>query len=83
MATDPNVEWLGHVQPVGLVVAPNVLADQGLVPAEQTRADTEEFRALLTDTGPAVSDPWQLASTILNWPTSHVAGAPGRVSAAN
>jgi hypothetical protein len=24
-ATDPNQEWLGHVQPVGLVVAPSVL----------------------------------------------------------
>ena len=47
------------------------------MPAEQTRADTEEFRALLTETGPAISDPWQLASTILNWPVSHVAGAPG------
>jgi hypothetical protein len=77
MATDPNSEWLGHVQPVGLVVAPNVLAEQGLVPSEQTRADTEEFRSMLAETGPAVGEPWELASVILNWPTSHVAGAPG------
>ena len=78
MAADPNVEWLSHLQPVGLVVAPNVLADQGLVPAEQTRADTEEYRALLTETGPALSDPWQLASTILEWPASSCRGRSGR-----
>ena len=83
MATDPNIEWLGHVQPVGLVVAPNVLADQGLVPAEQTRADTEEFRALLTETGPAISDPWQLASTILNWPDQPCRRSARSVSATN
>ena len=23
---DPDLEWLGHVQPVGLVVAPTVLS---------------------------------------------------------
>ena len=38
---DPNDEWLGYVQPVGLVVAPVVLARYGLTPAIQTRADTE------------------------------------------
>ena len=46
-ATDPNLEWLGHVQPIGLVLAPLVLANRGLNPQEQTRADTEAVRALL------------------------------------
>jgi hypothetical protein len=35
-ATDPNDEWLGHVQPIGLVLAATVLARHGLNPAEQT-----------------------------------------------
>jgi hypothetical protein len=39
--TDLNEEWLGHVQPVGLVVAPVVLARLDLVPSQQTRADSE------------------------------------------
>lgn len=77
MAQDPNLEWLGYLQPVGLVVSPNVLGDQGLVPADQIRADTDEYQALLTDTGPAVADPWQIANAILGWPESHIAGAPG------
>ena len=37
---DPNDEWLGHVQPVGLVVAPIVLARYGLTPEIQTRVET-------------------------------------------
>jgi len=77
MANDSNLEWLGHVQPVGLVVASSVLSENGLVPAEQTRIDTDEFRALLSEVGPALADPWQLAAEILGWPVSHVAGVPG------
>jgi hypothetical protein len=41
---DPNDKWLGHVQPVGLVIAPIVLARYGLTPEIQTRADTEAMR---------------------------------------
>jgi hypothetical protein len=50
-ATDPNAEWIGNVQPVGLVLAATVLARHGLNPAEQTRADSEAVRALLSDIG--------------------------------
>ncbi len=59
-AIDPNDEWLGHVQPIGLVVAPTVLARHGLSPEEQTRADTEAVRSLLSpnEDGPALLDPW-------------------------
>ena len=77
MSLDTNAEWLGHVQPVGLVVAVRVLSERGLVPAEQTRADTEEVLSLLTEEGPALPDPWQFAETVLQWPASRVAGAPG------
>ena len=45
---DPNDVWLGHVQPVGLVVAPIVLARFGLVPAIQTRADMDAASAFIS-----------------------------------
>lgn len=76
---DPNLEWLGHVQPIGLVVAPAVLLRYGLVPEEQGRADTEAATALLAegDDGPALADPWAFFSQILGWRPAQVAGAPG------
>jgi hypothetical protein len=43
-AIDPNAEWIGNVQPIGLVVAATVLARHGLNPAEQTRADNDAVR---------------------------------------
>jgi len=76
---DPNLEWLGHVQPIGLVVAPAVLSRHGLAPEEQGRADTEATTALLPegDDGPALADPWAFFSQILGWRPAQVAGAPG------
>jgi hypothetical protein len=76
---DPNAEWIGNVQPVGLVVAPTVLADLGLNPAEQTRADSEAVRALLNgdDGGPVLHDPWAFFTQILGWRAKQVAGVPG------
>ena len=76
MADDPNLEWLGHVQPVGLVVAPRVLTERGLVPAEQTRADTEEAETVIPEDG-APADPWAIATALLGWQPALVAGAPG------
>jgi hypothetical protein len=72
---DPNLEWLGHVQPIGLVVAPRVLSERGLLPAEQTRADTEEAQTVNPEDGPA--NPWAVATTLLGWQPALVAGAPG------
>ncbi|MDB5541250.1 MAG: Methylase [Devosia sp.] len=79
MATDPNVEWLGHVQPVGLVVSPVVLADRGQNPAEQTRFDSDEVKALLSgDEGePALADTWAFFNQILGWRPAQVAGTNG------
>lgn len=79
LTTDPNSEWLGHVQPVGLVIAPSVLARHGLVPEEQTRLDTEEVAPLLSqeEDGPAVADPWGFFLQVLGWRPGQVAGAPG------
>ena len=77
--SDPNSEWLGHVQPVGLVVAPSVLSRHGLVPEEQGRADTEAATRFLAESehGPALADPWAFFSQILGWRPAQVAGAPG------
>lgn len=78
-APDPNLEWLGHVQPTGLVVAPAVLARHGLVPEEQIRADGDAVAELLAenDDGPALGDPWPFFAAILGWDAAFVAGAPG------
>src|SRR6266404_2042023 len=83
---DLNEEWLGHVQPIGLVVAPAVLARHGLNPETQTRANTEEVRALMSpkDDGSsakspdprALKDPWAFFEKILGWRATLVAGAP-------
>ena len=77
--TDPNAEWIGNVRPVGLVLAATVLVRHGLNPAEQTRADSEAVRALLSDNeqGPALPDPWEFFTEILGWRTAQVAGVPG------
>ena len=84
---DPNDEWLGHVQPVGLVVAPIVLARYGLTPEIQTRADTEAMRAFVSpkpDDGSgkaidprALKDPWAFFHGALGWRAAQVAGVPG------
>src|SRR6185295_17665963 len=75
---DLNEVWLGHVQPVGLVIAPVVLARHGLNPEEQTRADTEAVREILsaTDDGPVLPEPWAFFRQILGWRAADVAGAP-------
>lgn len=77
-APDPNLEWLGHVQPVGLVVAPAVLTRFGLPPEEQTRFETAEVAALLADpeVQRALPEPWAFFETILGWQAAFVAGAP-------
>lgn len=78
-ALDPNLEWLGHVQPVGLVVAPAVLTRHGLVPEEQIRTDGHAVTEHLAgeDEGPALLEPWSFFADVLGWDASQVAGAPG------
>jgi hypothetical protein len=76
---DPDLEWLDHVQPVGLVVAPIVLKELGLAPSRQTQADT----AIVVDqidadsTKPALREPWPFFTKVLGWETQHVDGCPG------
>lgn len=75
---DPDLEWLDHVQPVGMVVAPVLLKDLGLVPEPQTQADTALVAERLAGTadGPAIPDAWAFVRDILGWEARHVAGAP-------
>ena len=76
---DSNLEWLGYVQPVGLVLSPAILDRYGLLPEEQTRADGEAVAACLASESEAraFTDPWSFFSRILGWREHHVAGLPG------
>jgi hypothetical protein len=84
---DPNDEWLGYVQPVGLVVAPVVLARYGLTPAIQTKGDTDAVREFVSQKpedgkakgagSRALGDPWAFFAGTLGWRAAQVAGAPG------
>jgi hypothetical protein len=57
---DPDLEWLDHVQPVGLVVAPLLLRQLGLTPSRQTQADTAVVAEHIGNdtTAPALHDVW-------------------------
>ena len=78
-APDLNAEWLGHVQPTGLVIAPAVLTRFGLVPEDQRRSDTLAAVEHLaeTESGPALPAPWPFFHDMLGWEAGRVAGAPG------
>lgn len=76
---DPDIEWLDHVRPVGLVIAPSLIKELGLAPTRQTAVDTAEAAEQidLEGSGPALRDPWAFAQAILGWEARHVAGPPG------
>lgn len=75
---DPDIEWLDHVRPVGLVIAASLIKELGLAPTRQTAVDTAEAAELIDEegSGPALRDPWAFAEAILGWEARHVAGAP-------
>ena len=83
---DETAEWLNYLQPEGLVVGANVLRAKALTPIRQTPQDTEAAAEALClpaevergeDKHFVLADPWRFFESVLNWPTSHVAGAPG------
>jgi hypothetical protein len=76
---DPDTVWLDHVQPVGLVVAPSLLKELGLVPQQQTQRESAEMAEFLSDAddGPALPDAWAFFRRILGWEEKFVAGTPG------
>jgi hypothetical protein len=75
---NPDVEWLDHVRPVGLVVAPSLLEELGLTPLRQTLIDSALAAEYLEpDTEkPALGDPWALFAGVLGWESRYVAGLP-------
>jgi hypothetical protein len=76
---DPDLEWLDHVRPVGLAVAPVLLKELGLSPSRQTQADTAVIAAHVRDDSskPAFRDPWAFFEEVLGWEARYVAGSPG------
>jgi N-6 DNA Methylase len=76
---DPDLEWLDHVPPIGLVVAPTLLKELGLIPTRQSPIETGEVGEIIGDdlATPALSDPWTFVEKVLGWEARHVAGAPG------
>jgi N-6 DNA Methylase len=76
---DPDLEWLGHVQPVGLVIAPLLIKELGLTPLRQTQADSAVVAQHVDGDAraPALGDPWAFVEQVLGWEAPHVAGSPG------
>lgn len=76
---DPDLEWLDHVPPVGLVVAPTLLKELGLLPLRQTPIDTGQVAEIIGSelSKTALTDPWRFFEQVLGWEARHVAGAPG------
>jgi hypothetical protein len=76
---DPDLEWLGHVQPVGLVIAPLLIKELGFTPLRQTQADSAVVAAHVNGDASerALRDPWAFVEQVLGWEARHVAGSPG------
>ncbi len=68
--TFAHQEWMGFVQPVGLVVAPAVLADAQLFPDENIAPRQREFRQLLDESGSGPAARWRASDVrqvFLEW----------------
>ena len=52
-------EWMGFVQPVGLVVAPTVMADAQVIPDRNISGRQREFRQLLEESGRGATARWR------------------------
>ncbi|MEH3048602.1 hypothetical protein [Sphingomonas adhaesiva] len=67
-------DWIGYLQPVGLVVAPAALSRIGLWPSPQGAADS---LAVATALAGFADDAWPFFCDVLGWSATRVAGAPG------
>ena len=70
--TFAHQEWLGFVQPVGLVVAPAVMVDAQVVPDRNISGRQREFRALLDPH----DDPQEVSGVAEARATYRVSGTP-------
>ena len=48
---DPDIEWLDHVRPVGLVIAASLIKELGIAPTRQTAVDTAEAAEQIDEEG--------------------------------
>ena len=63
-------EWLGFVQPVGLVVAPTVMVDAQVVPDRNVSGRQRDFRELLEEDGNGAMVRWRaldLRRVFVDW----------------
>ncbi len=63
-------EWLGFVQPVGLVVAPTVMVDAQVVPDRNISGRQRDFRELLEEDGTGTTAHWRapdLRRVFVDW----------------
>src|SRR5438067_4089817 len=78
-------EWIGYVQPVGLVVSPPALVAAQAFPAKNIIPDHTRFLDLLEqvtvegddDPQPAIRDLPRFAAQILGWEPADLIGAEG------
>ncbi|WP_375380989.1 hypothetical protein [uncultured Sphingomonas sp.] len=68
-------DWLGYLQPTGLVVAPAVLARLGLWPEPQRARDGEAVAVALDRL--AGGEAWPLFRDVLGWPAERMLGLAG------
>ena len=63
-------EWMGFVQPVGLVVAPTVMVDAQIVPDRNVAGRQRDFREFLEERGNGATAGWRardLRGLFLGW----------------
>ena len=86
MAKDPAIyahqEWLGYVQPTGLVVSIPALVDASAFLNRNYGPDHQRFLSALPKNGdgevvPEIPDFVQFATDVLNWDASLLNGSPG------
>ena len=86
MAKDPAVlnhqEWLGYVQPVGLVVSIPALLDANVRINRNFGPDHQRFLSALPtnfdgEPVPEIADFVEFAQTVFGWSTQDLYGAPG------
>lgn len=73
-------EWLGYVQPVGLLVAPAALLHRGILPDSNIAPLQEQLDVMVrlsTDADPIVADFPAFVEAFLGWEKGDIAGAPG------
>src|SRR5215470_8992357 len=86
MAKDPellaHLEWLGYLQPVGLVVSPPALVAAQAFPAKNIIPDHNRFLEVVEDVTldgqadavPAVREFPRLATSVLGWEPADLVG---------